>query len=80
MMIERKKIDYQKFDEAILAILLFSKDDCGQTLKVIDEDTLIRLHSHDLIENPSDDENILRFRPKGQIEAERLFAQLFYKK
>lgn len=76
-----KKIDYDKLDSAILAILLLSSgyrvnSDVLEAPKSFNDEALIRLHVRGFIDNPAND-YLMKFSAKGQEEAEHQFAKLF---
>jgi len=73
------KIDEEKVDEAVLALLYLTLHDEGRAWKSFDWEAMNRLHEKGLIENPVGKAKSVLFTEKGLEESKRLFHQLFAK-
>jgi len=71
------KIDNDKIDQAVLALLLLGIHDGSRAWKGFDWDSLDRLHEKELISNPRGEAKSVVFTEAGRREAERLFDELF---
>ena len=71
------KIDNDKIDQAVLALLLLGIHDGSRAWKGFDWDSLDRLHEKELISNPRGKEKSVVLTEAGRREAERLFDELF---
>ena len=73
------KIDEEKIDEAVLALLYLTLHDDTRAWKQVDWDAMNRLHEKGLIHDPVGKAKSVMFTPEGLKESERLFRQLFTK-
>ena len=71
------KLDDDKIDEAVLALLLLGRHDGDRAWKGFDWDALNRLYEKGFISNPHGKAKSVVFTEKGLIEAERLLEKLF---
>ena len=71
------KINNDKIDQAVLALLLLGIHDGSRAWKGFDWDSLDRLHEKELISNPRDKAKSVVFTEAGRREAERHFDELF---
>ena len=74
------KIDEQKVDEAILALLYLSLHDGCRAWKGFDFNAMNRLHEKGLIDDPVNKAKSVILTEQGLAEAERLFKTLFIRK
>jgi hypothetical protein len=73
------KIDEDKIDDAVLALLYLNLHDHGRAWKSFDWEAMDRLHQKGFIENPVGKAKSVVFTEDGQKESERLFQTLFNK-
>ena len=73
------KIDEEKIDEAVLALLYLTLHDEGRAWKSFDWDALGRLHEKGLIHDPVGKTKSVLFTPEGLKQSEQLFQKLFTK-
>jgi len=73
------KLDDDKIDEAVLALLLLGRHDVARAWKGFDWDAMNRLHEKGFISNPSGKAKSVVFTEEGLIEAERLLKKVFAK-
>lgn len=71
------KIDTDKIDETVLALLHLTLHADRQAWKTLDWDTLNRLYEKGLILDPVNKTKSVVFTDEGLEQAERLFQQLF---
>jgi hypothetical protein len=71
--------DYDKVDEAVLALLLLGLHDKYRAWKGHDWDALDRLYEKGYISDPASRAKSVVFSDEGLREAERLFKKLFAK-
>lgn len=71
------KIDEEKIDEAVLALLYLTLHDDIRAWKQFDWDAMGRLYEKGLIHDPVGKVKSVMFTPEGLKESERLFRQLF---
>ena len=72
-------IDTDKIDAAALALLFLTMDESDRAWKGLDWSVTDRLHAKGLIDDPRNRKKSLELTPEGQVEAERLFRELFAK-
>lgn len=70
-------VDWDRVDEAALAIMLLGLHDGCRTWKGIDWEVLNRLHARGLITDPKSKARSVIFTEDGLEESQRLFAELF---
>jgi hypothetical protein len=70
-------IDYDKIDEAILALLLLGLHDGSRVWKGFDWQVLGRLHEKGFISDPVGKAKSVNLTLEGRREAERLFETMF---
>lgn len=71
------KIDTDRIDEAVLALLYLGLHDCSRAWKGFDWDALDRLRQKGFISDPVSKAKSVTFTEEGLREAERLFRELF---
>jgi len=71
------KLDGDKIDEAVLALLLLGRHDGDRAWKGFDWEPLSRLYEKGFISDPRGKAKSVVFTEKGLIEAERLLKKLF---
>lgn len=71
------KLDDEKIDEAVLALLLLGRHDGDRAWKGFDWEALNRLYEKGFISDPRGKAKSVVFTEKGAIEAERLLKKLF---
>ena len=71
------KIDTDRIDEAVLALLYLGLHDQGRAWKSFDWDAMDRLHRKGLISDPVGKAKSVVFTDEGLREAERLFRLMF---
>jgi uncharacterized protein DUF6429 len=71
------KLDDNKIDEAVLALLLLGRHDGDRAWKGFDWEAMNRLHEKGFISDPRGKAKSVVFTEKGLIEAERLLKELF---
>ena len=76
----RMKIDEQKIDETVLALLYLTLHEGRRAWKSFDWNSLNRLHEKELIADPVNKAKSVVLTEKGLTEAERLFKAMFVKK
>ncbi|HVN01683.1 MAG TPA: DUF6429 family protein [Caulobacteraceae bacterium] len=72
-------IDYDRIDEAVLALMQLGRWDESRTWKGFDWDALDRLHAKGLISDPRGKAKSVILTEEGQARSEALFRQLFMK-
>jgi Domain of unknown function (DUF6429) len=70
------KLDDDKIDEAVLALLLLGRHDGDRAWKGFDWEALNRLYEKGFISDPRGKAKSVVFTEKGLIEAERLLKKL----
>jgi hypothetical protein len=73
------KLDDDKIDEAVLALLLLGRHDGARVWKGFDWDALNRLHEKGFISDPRGKAKSVVFTEEGIAEAERLLKKMFTK-
>lgn len=73
------KIDTDKIDEAVLALLYLTLHDGVRAWKSFDWEAMNRLHDKGFISNPVGTAKSIGFTEHGLKESERLFSKLFTK-
>jgi hypothetical protein len=73
------KIDTDKIDDAVLALLWLTLHDGYRAWKGFDWNALDRLHDRGLIENPANKLKSVVFTDEGLQRAEKLFRAMFTK-
>ena len=73
------KLDTDKIDEAVLALLFLTLHDDVRAWKGFDWDALDRLHEKGMIANPASKAKSVVFTPEGLKRAEELFEAMFTK-
>ena len=71
------KLDDNKIDEAVLALLLLGRHDGDRAWKGFDWEAMNRLYEKGFISDPRGKTKSVVFTEKGLIEAERLLEKLF---
>ncbi|HEV8485465.1 MAG TPA: DUF6429 family protein [Blastocatellia bacterium] len=71
------KIDAEKIDEAVLALLLLGRHEGDRAWKGFDWEAMNRLYEKGFISDPRGKAKSVEFTEKGLIEAERLLKKLF---
>ncbi len=71
------KIDEDKIDDAVLALLYLTLGRDGRAWKSFDWDTMNRLHAKGLIGNPVNKAKSVVLTDEGAAKSERLFRALF---
>jgi len=71
------KLDDEKIDEAVLALLLLGRHDGDRAWKGFDWEAMNRLYEKGFISDPRGKAKSVVFTEKGVIEAERLLKKLF---
>lgn len=71
------KIDTDRIDEAVLALLYLGLHDEYRAWKGFDWEAMNRLHAKGFISNPVSKAKSVVFSDEGLSEAERLFHKLF---
>lgn len=74
------KLDGDKIDEAVLALLLLGLHDDSRAWKGFDWDSMNRLHEDGYISDPRGKAKSIVFTEEGLQQAERLLEQLFSEK
>ncbi len=74
------KINEEKIDEMILALMYLGLHDNGRTWKSFDWDSLNRLHEKNLISNPVNKTKSVLLTEEGEKLAEQLFKKYFERK
>jgi hypothetical protein len=74
------RIDRQKIDEAVLALLYLTLHDGCRAWKAFDWDAMNRLHEKGFIGDPVNRSKSVVFTEMGIAEAERLFKAQFVRK
>lgn len=70
-------IDWDRVDDAALALLSLTLHDGDRVWKGIDWDVTDRLYDKGLIDNPRNKNKSIRLTPEGVERAERVFRELF---
>ena len=70
-------VDWERVDEAALAIMLLGLHDGWRTWKGLDWEVLNRLHDKGLITDPKTKAKSVIFTESGLEESQRLFERLF---
>lgn len=73
------KLDNEKIDEAVLALLLLGLHDGSRAWKGFDWESMNRLHEKGYISDPRGKAKSIVFSPQGIQEAERLLTEIFCK-
>jgi hypothetical protein len=73
------KIDADKIDDAVLALLFLSLDRGGRAWKSFDWDAMNRLHDRGYIGNPVSKAKSVLLTDEGISRSERLFREMFSK-
>ena len=73
------KIDTEKVDEAVLAVLYLTLHEHVRAWKGIDWDAMDRLHAKGLIDNPAGKQKSVVFTDEGLRKAEECFRKHFAK-
>ena len=71
------KLDTNRIDDAVLALLHLGLHEGARTWKSFDWDALDRLHQKGFITNPAGKAKSVVFTDEGLRESERLFEALF---
>jgi hypothetical protein len=71
------KLNTNRIDDAVLALLLLGLHDGHRAWKSFDWDALNRLHAQGLISNPVGTAKSVAFTAQGQARAEALLQSLF---
>lgn len=71
------KLNQQKVDDAVLAVLWLTLHEERVAWKTIDWDTLDRLHKKDYISDPARRAKSVIFTEEGLAEARRLAEKMF---
>jgi hypothetical protein len=71
------KLDDDKIDKAVLALLLLGRHDGDRAWKGFDWEAMNRLYEKGFISDPRGKAKSVVFTEKGIIEAERLLKKLF---
>ena len=71
------KLDTDRIDDAVLALLLLGLHDGDRAWKSFDWDALGRLHAKGLISDPVSRAKSVVFTPSGRAKAEALLQSLF---
>lgn len=71
------KLDDEKIDEAVLALLLLGRHDGDRAWKGFDWEAMNRLYEKGFISDPRGKAKSVVFTEKGVIETERLLKKLF---
>jgi len=71
------KLDDDKIDRAVLALLYLGLHDGARAWKGFDWDALNRLHEQGFISNPRGKAKSVVFTEEGLVEARRLLKELF---
>jgi hypothetical protein len=80
MHIDNDKIDTDKIDEAVLALLYLGLHDAYRAWKGFDWDAMDRLYEKGFIANPKGKAKSVVFTEEGFAESERLFHEMFGKR
>ena len=70
-------LDYDKIDDAVLALLQLGLHDEVRTWKTFDWDAMNRLYEKGLISNPVGKAKAVVLTERGMAESKRLLVQLF---
>lgn len=71
------KLDTDRIDDAVLALLLLGLHDGDRAWKSFDWDAMNRLHAKGLISDPVGKAKSVAFSDKGKAKAEALLQALF---
>ncbi len=71
------KVNTEKIDEAVLALLILGRHEGARTWKSFDWDALDRLHEKGLISNPKGTAKSIVFTEEGLQQADALFERMF---
>ena len=71
------KLDFEKIDRAVLALLYLGLHDDSRTWKGFDWEVMGRLHEKDYISDPVGKAKSVVFTEEGLRESERLIQELF---
>jgi hypothetical protein len=71
------KLNDQKVDDAVLAVLWLTLHDGGRAWKSLDWEAMDRLHQKGLISNPASKAKSVQFTEEGLTKAEMLARQIF---
>jgi hypothetical protein len=75
--VQKMKLDDDKIDRAVLALLYLGLHDGARAWKGFDWDALNRLHEQGFISNPRGKAKSVLFTEEGLVEARRLLKELF---
>ena len=73
----RPKLDTDRIDDAVLALLYFNLHECGVAWKGFDWGSMNRLHDKELISNPVKKAKSVGLSEEGERRAKQLFEQMF---
>ena len=71
------KLDTEKIDRVVLALLHLGLHDDSRAWKSFDWDAMDRLHKKGFISNPVGKTKSVAFSESGLLESQRLLAELF---
>ena len=71
------KLDTDRIDDAVLALLLLGLHQGDRAWKSFDWDAMNRLHAKGLVSNPVGTAKSVVFTPEGRAKAEALLQSLF---
>ena len=71
------KLNDQKVDDTVLAVLWFTLHNGGRAWKSLDWEAMDRLHRKGLISNPASKAKSVEFTEEGLMKAEMLARQIF---
>ncbi len=77
--IDLDSVDWERVDQAALALMLLGVHDGWRSWKGFDWDVLNRLHERGYITNPRSKAKSVVFTAEGIEESQRLFETLFLK-
>jgi len=73
----RPKLDTDRIDDAVLALLYLNQHECGAVWKGFDWGAMNRLHEKELISDPVRKAKSVVFSEEGERRAKQLFEQMF---
>jgi hypothetical protein len=71
------KLNEERIDDAVLALLYLNLYHCGVVWKGFDWDAMNRLHDKGLISDPVRKAKSVEFSEDGEKEARKIFEQMF---
>jgi Domain of unknown function (DUF6429) len=74
------EIDFDRIDEAVLALLFLGRHDKIRTWKSFDWSAMERLHAKGFISDPVRKAKSVAFTERGLLQSEALFRKLFEKR